>query len=171
MQICLIQSTPTRRSLKSEMTDKIKKGPKKPRIIRNTIGLITTISTQIICALVISQYDPSHTGTVCWPLSRKICFPPSAISSSCPVSLPMPDWIFDPSSTIFANSVMIFGVAILISYTIQRNIGFQNRVLGYGALLGSFTTGLIAIIEGDGHGIKDYMPAFIILSLLANMLL
>jgi len=83
----------------------------------------------------------------------------------------MPDWILDPSSTIFANSVMIFGVAVLVSYTIQRNIGFQNRVLGYGALLGSFTTGLIAIIEGDGHGIKDYMPTFIILSLLANMLL
>lgn len=64
---------------------------------------------------------------------------------------------------------MIFGLSVLVSYMLQRDIGFHDYILGYGASLGLFTTGLIAIIEGDGHGMKDYMPGFIIMSLVANI--
>jgi hypothetical protein len=82
--------------------------------------------------------------------------------------LPLPEALLDPSSTLFAKSVMLFGLAVLTSYRIQGDDGFQDHILGFGAALGILISGLIATTEGDGGAIKDYLPAFISLSLLAS---
>ncbi|KAF8854701.1 hypothetical protein BDZ45DRAFT_29708 [Acephala macrosclerotiorum] len=119
------------------------------------------------CVISISQYDFSHTGLVRHPLPRSICFP--SLTSSCSMSWPLPEAILDPSSTLFANSVMIFGFAVFTSYAIQRNNGFRDHILGFGAVLGFLISAVIAVIEGGvGTIIKDYMPTFITLSLLAS---
>lgn len=63
---------------------------------------------------------------------------------------------------------MAFGLAVLTSYRIHGGDGFQDYILGFGALLGFLISGLIAASEGSGVAIKDYLPAFITLSLLAS---
>jgi hypothetical protein len=47
---------------------------KKSRASRNAVGIAATV-VQGICATVISQYDPSHSGLVRHPLPRNICIP------------------------------------------------------------------------------------------------
>lgn len=64
---------------------------------------------------------------------------------------------------------MVFGLAVFTSYGIQRDNGSQDHILIFGAVLGFLVSGLVAMIEGDGGAIKDYMPAFITLSLLVSM--
>jgi hypothetical protein len=63
---------------------------------------------------------------------------------------------------------MVFGLAVLTSYRIQGDDGHQDHILGFGAVLGILISGLIATTEGDRGAIKDYLPAFISLSLLAS---
>jgi len=143
-------------------TDRLEK---KSKASRNAVG-IAAIVVQGICATVMSQYDPSHVGLVRHPLPRNICIP--SLTSSCSTLLPLPEALLDPSSTLFAKSVMVFGLAVLTSYRIQGDDGFQDHILGFGAVLGILISGLIATTEGDGGAIKDYLPAFISLSLLAS---
>lgn len=138
---------------------------KKSSASRNAAGIAATI-VQGICATIISQYDSSHTGLVRHPLPRHICVP--SLTSFCSTSLPLPEALLDPSSTLFANSVMVFGLAVLTSYRLQGDDGFQDYILGFGALLGFLISSLIAASEGNGVAIKDYLPAVITLSLLAS---
>jgi len=138
---------------------------KKSGAYRNAAGIAATV-IQGLSATVISQYDSSHSGLVRHPLPRNICLP--SLTSSCSTLFPLPQALLDPSSTLFAKSVMVFGLAVLASYRIQGDDGFQDHILGFGAVLGFLITGLIATSEGGGGAIKDYLPAFITLSLLAS---
>ena len=57
-----------------ESTHRIDNLEKKSRASRNAVGIAATV-VQGICAIVISQYDSSHTGLVRHPLPRNICIP------------------------------------------------------------------------------------------------
>ena len=52
-------------------TDRLEK---KSKASRNAVGIAATV-VQGICATVMSQYDPSHTGLVRHPLPRNLCIP------------------------------------------------------------------------------------------------
>jgi len=74
----------------------------------------------------------------------------------------------DPSAADFANSVIVFGLAALTFYYLHQHNKFQDRVFGYGMLLGFVIAFSISAFEGDGGAIKDYMPTVITISLLAG---
>ncbi|KAH8780491.1 hypothetical protein BGZ57DRAFT_888957 [Hyaloscypha finlandica] len=139
---------------------------RRSRVCRHA-GVIAATVVQGFSAAIISQYDASHTGHARHPLPQSICLP--FLTNSCSAFVPLPKAILDPSSAVFANSVMVFGLAVLTSYGIQRENGIQDHILITGAILGFLISGLIAVFEGDGGAIKDYIPAFIMLSLLASM--
>ncbi|CZR57277.1 uncharacterized protein PAC_07166 [Phialocephala subalpina] len=142
------------------------RGGKKSGPFRKAVVILSFL-IQGGCVVSVSQYDFSHMGLVRHPLPRSICFP--SLTSSCSISWALPEAILDPSSALFANSVMIFGIAVFTSYGLQKDNGFRDHILGFGAVLGFLMSAVIAGIEGGvGTIIKDYMPAFITLSLLAS---
>jgi len=91
------------------------------------------------------------------------------MTGSCSWDITVPDAILDPSAALFANSTMLFGLAVLIFYWIAHpGSDLQDYILVFGAVGGFLVTGVIAVMEGAASAIKDYMPIFMIASLLAS---
>lgn len=86
---------------------------------------------------------------------------------SCTLSIPVPTAILDPSAAYFANSVILFALAVLASYHLHRHNELQDRILAYGTMLGLVVASSVSIVEGDAGAIKDYMPIVITGSLAA----
>jgi len=63
---------------------------------------------------------------------------------------------------------MIYVVAVLTFYLSRAEDRLQDYILGFGAVLGFLTGGLVAALEGGSGQVKDYVPAFITLSLFAS---
>ena len=152
------------------------------------LKLAATLGTQLICALIISQYSASHSGHgkeriaellgLCirayWSVSPLFPFfvrlvslifsiqsPLRIAQFSVPKSadnLSLPKFIVDPSASTFINAVMLYLSAVLLSYNMGGHSRHQDRFLAFGALSG-ILLGVTLLWSGSGlEALKDSIP-------------
>ncbi|KAH8588995.1 hypothetical protein B0O99DRAFT_600230 [Bisporella sp. PMI_857] len=105
------------------------------KIIQFAIILVSSLA-QVLCAIVIGQYDALHTRSgLSTPLNliRIWCWQKSKQSdSACFFGLHLPDFIIDPSEFVFAITVMVYGLAMLIFYDTRKGDRYQDHFLASG---------------------------------------
>jgi len=155
--------------------------PKQSYTLLKGLGQATCLIVQIPCALVIGQYDPSHSRgrgarierwamlcTRSWNLLTHVIPFRSAKVTSEPPSLP--NFIIDPSATIFLNAIMIYTSALLMHYVLGTDNRYQDRFLWLGGLLG-ILVGVFYLWSGSGlHALKDAIPMSITTTLALGQL-
>ncbi|KAH7330012.1 hypothetical protein BKA65DRAFT_47940 [Rhexocercosporidium sp. MPI-PUGE-AT-0058] len=129
--------------------------------------LAVAIIVQAICALFISQYDPSHSGLVMHKLPKSVCIP--SLAPSCSWKLEIPSAILDPSSFVFINCLTVYGLSVILLCDAQKDDQYQHHILGLGFFGGIVVTGTMAVNKGALSPLKDYMPAVITLTILASL--
>jgi len=169
------------------------------RILQGLCLIVCTI-IQCICAIVISQYNPSHSmkgkerfrpilgfcERIYYDVSYSSKSPmPNTISNSSKqlslrvVQLPkytndasLPDSIVDPSASTFVNAVMIYASSVLISYNLAGDGQQIDRFLAVGVLSGIFM-GVVSTPAGASstlQTLKDFLPVSITVTLIMGHL-
>jgi hypothetical protein len=63
---------------------------------------------------------------------------------------------------------MIYGLAAMALYGIFKDDRFHDYFLAFGICMGLILSGVVVTLEGAAGAMKDYMPVFITVTLLAS---
>jgi len=146
-----------------------------------TLGLMACLILQCICAVIISQYSPSHSMKGEERFKKFIALCESAYLNSSlriihiPIpkstdTLSVPNFMIDPSAAIFINAVMIHASAALVSYNMGGDRRHQDRFLAMGAILGILVGVSLASSGSSLEAFKDSIPISITTALMLGQL-
>ncbi|KAH8594111.1 hypothetical protein B0O99DRAFT_688136 [Bisporella sp. PMI_857] len=143
----------------------------KIRDIMPFVIIILSTFVQVLCSIVIVQFDPSHTkSSLSSPLNFNVILQRS-ISAQLDYILPfrISDFFIDPSEFEFATAVMVYGLAMLMFYDARKNDPHRDYFLVGGMCLGLVAGLGLSIRDGTTRPYRAWIPTSITIALLLSI--